>query len=232
MSLVENSGNSIFNLFNLAKNTLSFTITFPQSSSAEIGQLIQRIENDYEEVFGRSATYLKINGFATVFARLNEYVVQSQLRSFIIAFLLIGVFFILYLRSIKRAILVLIPNLIPVFAVSTLMVWLDISLGVTTAMIAPIVLGISMDDTLHILYNFRSNRKLNKGVSQALEYSIKVSSPSLIISSVTLAIGFLIISFSDIPAVSDFGILCVVAVLSALFVDLLIVPALIRRFWL
>ena len=89
-----------------------------------------------------------------------------------------------------------------------------------------------MDDTLHILYNFRSNRKLNKGVSQALEYSIKVSSPSLIISSVTLAIGFLIISFSDIPAVSDFGILCVVAVLSALFVDLLIVPALIRRFWL
>ena len=232
MSLVENSGNSIFNLFNLAKNTLSFTITFPQSSSAEIGQLIQRIENDYEEVFGRSATYLKINGFATVFARLNEYVVQSQLRSFIIAFLLIGVFFILYLRSIKRAILVLIPNLIPVFTVSTLMVWLDISLGVTTAMIAPIVLGISMDDTLHILYNFRSNQKLNKDIAQALEYSIKITSPSLIISSVSLAIGFLIISFSSIPAVADFGLLCMVAVLSALFVDLLIVPALIRRFWL
>ena len=232
LSLAENSSNSIFNLFSLAKNTLSLTIAFPQLSSAEIGQLIQRIEDDYEEVFDGSATSLKINGFATVFARLNEYVVQSQLRSFFIAFLLIGVFFILYLRSIKRAMLVLIPNLIPVFAVSTLMVWLDISLGVTTAMIAPIVLGISMDDTLHILYNFRSNRKLNKGVSQALEYSIKVSSPSLIISSVTLAIGFLIISFSDIPAVSDFGILCVVAVLSALFVDLLIVPALIRRFWL
>ena len=232
MSLVENSGNSIFNLFNLAKNTLSFTITFPQSSSAEIGQLIQRIENDYEEVFGRSPTYLKINGFATVFARLNEYVVQSQLRSFIIAFLLIGVFFILYLRSIKRAILVLIPNLIPVFTVSTLMVWLDISLGVTTAMIAPIVLGISMDDTLHILYNFRSNQKLNKDIAQALEYSIKITSPSLIISSVSLAIGFLIISFSSIPAVADFGLLCMVAVLSALFVDLLIVPALIRRFWL
>ncbi len=232
MSLVENSGNSIFNLFNLAKNTLSFTITFPQSSSAEIGQLIQRIENDYEEVFGGSATYLKINGFATVFARLNEYVVQSQLRSFIIAFLLIGVFFILYLRSIKRAILVLIPNLIPVFAVSTLMVWVDISLGVTTAMIAPIVLGISMDDTLHILYNFRSNQKLNKDIAQALEYSIKITSPSLIISSVSLAIGFLIISFSSIPAVADFGLLCMVAVLSALFVDLLIVPALIRRFWL
>lgn len=232
MSLVENSGNSIFNLFNLAKNTLSFTITFPQSSSAEIGQLIQRIENDYEEVFGGSATYLKINGFATVFARLNEYVVQSQLRSFIIAFLLIGVFFILYLRSIKRAILVLIPNLIPVFAVSTLMVWVDISLGVTTAMIAPIVLGISMDDTLHILYNFRSNQKLNKDIAQALEYSIKITSPSLIISSVSLAIGFLIISFSSIPAVADFGLLCMVAVLSALFADLLIVPALIRRFWL
>ena len=232
MSLVENSGNSIFNLFNLAKNTLSFTITFPQSSSAEIGQLIQRIENDYEEVFDGSATSLKINGFATVFARLNEYVVQSQLRSFIIAFLLIGVFFILYLRSIKRAILVLIPNLIPVFTVSTLMVWLDISLGVTTAMIAPIVLGISMDDTLHILYNFRSNQKLNKDIAQALEYSIKITSPSLIISSVSLAIGFLIISFSSIPAVADFGLLCMVAVLSALFVDLLIVPALIRRFWL
>jgi predicted RND superfamily exporter protein len=112
------------------------------------------------------------------------------------------------------------------------MVWLDISLGVTTAMIAPIVLGISMDDTLHILYNFRSNRKLNRDVNQALDYSIEITSPSLIISSLSLTIGFLIISCSSIPAVADFGLLCMVAVLSALLADLLIVPALIRRFWL
>ena len=232
LSLVENSSNSIFNLFNLTTNTISFTIAFPQLSSAEIGQLIRRIENDYQEVFGGSSVSLRINGFATVFARLNEYVVQSQLRSFIMAFLLIGVFFIFYLRSIKRAVLVLMPNLIPVFAVSTLMVWLDISLGVTTAMIAPIVLGISMDDTLHILYNFRSNRKLNRDINQALDYSIEITSPSLIVSSLSLTIGFLIISCSSIPAVADFGLLCMVAVLSALLADLLIVPALIRRFWL
>ena len=41
----------------------------------------------------------------------------------------------------------------------------------------------------------------------------------------------MIIAFSATPAVADFGLLCVFAVLVALIADLLLLPALIRRFW-
>ena len=231
-SFVENSDGSIFNLIDFDNQMLSFTIAFPQLSSAEISQLIRAIEEEFEEVFRGSAVSLEINGFATVFARLNEYVVHSQLRSFIIAFLLIGLFFIIYLKNLRRAFIVLIPNLIPVFAVSALMVWLDISLGVTTAMIAPIVLGIAMDDTLHLLHNFLSSQRNKKEVGLALNDSIEITSSALIISSVSLGVGFFVIGFSSIPAVADFGLLCMIAVLTALLADLLIMPSLIRRFWL
>jgi len=232
LSFIENSNGSIFNLIDFDNQMLSFTIAFPQLSSAEISLLIRAIEEEFEEVFGASSVNLEINGFATVFARLNEYVVYSQLRSFIIAFLLIGIFFIIYLKNLRRAFIVLIPNLIPVFAVSALMVWLDISLGVTTAMIAPIVLGIAMDDTLHLLHNFRSSQRNKKEVGLALNDSIETTSSALIISSVSLGVGFFVISFSSIPAVADFGLLCMIAVLTALLADLLIMPSLIRRFWL
>ena len=231
-SFVENSKSSVFNLIDFDNNTVSFTIAFPQLSSAEISQLIKAIEEEFEEVFFGSPVSLEINGFATVFARLNEYVVYSQLRSFLIAFLLIGIFFIIYLKNLKRAVIVLIPNLIPVFAVSALMVWLDISLGVTTAMIAPIVLGIAMDDTLHLLYNFRSSQRIKKDLDLAINDSIEITSSALIISSVSLGVGFFVIGFSSIPAVADFGLLCMIAVLIALLADLLIIPSLIRRFWL
>ena len=231
-SFVENSKSSVFNLIDFDNNTVSFTIAFPQLSSAEISQLIKAIEKEFEEVFSGSPVSLEINGFATVFARLNEYVVYSQLRSFVIAFLLIGIFFIIYLKNLKRAVIVLIPNLIPVFAVSALMVWLDISLGVTTAMIAPILLGVAMDDTLHLLHNFRGSQRNRKDVGLALNDSIEITSSALIISSVSLGVGFFVISFSRIPAVADFGLLCMIAVFIALLADLLIMPSLIRRFWL
>jgi len=112
------------------------------------------------------------------------------------------------------------------------MVWLDISLGVTTAMIAPIVLGIAMDDTLHLLHNFLSSQRNKKEVGLALNDSIEIASSALIISSVSLGVGFFVIGFSSIPAVADFGLLCMIAVLTALLADLLIMPSLIRRFWL
>ena len=232
LSFIENSKGSIFNLIDFDNQMLSFTIAFPQLSSAEISLLMRAIEEEFEEVFGASSVNLEINGFATVFARLNEYVVHSQLRSFVIAFLLIGIFFIIYLKNLRRALIVLIPNLIPVFVVSALMVWLGISLGVTTAMIAPIVLGIAMDDTLHLLHNFRSSQRNKKEVGLALNDSIEITSSALIISSVSLGVGFFVISFSSIPAVADFGLLCMIAVLTALLADLLIMPSLIRRYWL
>ena len=221
------SQKAFFNFVDLERDVLSITVSFPQLSAKEIGQLIAYINQEFKDL----SIEMKINGFATVFSQLNHFVVQSQLISFAIALLAIGLFLIFYLRSVKRAIIILIPNLIPIFATLSFMALFNIPLGVTTAMIAPILLGIAMDDTLHLLYHFRKYASQHNSVSNALSQSLAYTTPALIVSSISLSAGFLIIAFSRTPAVADFGSLCVFAVLVALATDLLLLPALIRRFW-
>lgn len=222
---------SFFNFLDLDRNTLSVTFNFPQLSAAELSMLIEDINTTFDKVFAGLPIEMQINGFATVFAKLNAFVVESQLISFVIALIAIGLFLVIYLKSFRRALIVLIPNVIPVFAVLALMALFDIPLGVTTAMIAPIILGIGMDDTIHLLYHFRKEHFNGQTVSDALTQSIGYTTPALIVSSASLSAGFLIIAFSYTPAVADFGLLCLLAVIIALITDLLLLPALIRRFW-
>lgn len=225
------SQQSFFSFIDLDRNVLSVTLSFPQLSSADISALLADINREFEAVFEGAEVEMKINGFATVFAKLNQFVVESQLYSFAFALLGIGLFLIAYLRSFKRAIVIIIPNLIPIFAVLAFMATFDIPLGVTTAMIAPIVLGIAMDDSLHLLYHFRKSITSGYSVSEALNHAVSYTTTALVVSSVSLSAGFMIITFSATPAVADFGLLCVFAVLVALIADLLLLPALIRRFW-
>lgn len=222
---------SLFNFVDLDRNTLFVTLTFPNLSASELTILISDINTKFSEVFKELPVKLKINGFASVFAKLNEFVVISQLTSFCVALIIICLFLVIYLRSLKHALIIIIPNLIPITGVLAFMGLFNIDLGVTTAMIAPIILGISIDDTIHLLYHFRELNRKGCSIDQALAHSISYTTPALVTSSLSLCAGFLIIAFSQTPTVSNFGALCMLAVLIALFADLFLLPALIRRFW-
>lgn len=224
----------VFNLVSSDLNTLIFTVGFAQMPTRELSALLKQIETDFNEVFAETqGVELQTNGFATVFAKLNDFVVASQLRTFALALAAILVLLTIYLRSLRRALLVTLPNLIPIFSVFTLMSLLNIPLGVTTAMITPIILGIAMDDTLHLTYHFLrpDASRLTQSAPVRLEGAIRYAAPALLTSTISLMAGFAIIALSSTPAVSEFGLLCLAAIAIALIADLTFLPALIRRFW-
>ena len=225
--------NSFLNLVSPDLNTLIFTVGFSQMPTSQLSDLLRQIESDFEQEFGPETTVsLKTYGFATVFAKLNDFVVASQLKTFALAFLAIFLVLLLYFRSLRKALLIMLPNLVPIFSVFALMTLLDISLGVTTAMITPIILGIAMDDTLHLIYHFvRPSSAVSTDPSDRLNDAISYSAPALMTSTFSLVAGFAIIALSSTPAVSEFGLLCLAAIAIALVADLTFLPALIRRFW-
>ena len=225
--------NNFLNLVSSDLNTLIFTVGFSQMPTSQLSDLLRQIESDFEQVFGpETAVSLNTFGFATVFAKLNDFVVASQLKTFSLAFLAIFSLLLLYFRSLRKALLIMLPNLVPIFSVFALMTLLDISLGVTTAMITPIILGIAMDDTLHLIYHFvRPSSAVSTEPNERLNAAIRYSAPALLTSTLSLVAGFAIIALSSTPAVSEFGLLCLAAIAIALVADLTFLPALIRRYW-
>ena len=226
------SDNNVFNLISPDLNTFVITVGFSQMPTHELSSLFAKIERDFNAQFGEEIA-LEIDGFATVFATLNAFVVSSQLTTFGLAFLVILLLLTWYLKNFRRALIVLLPNLMPLFGLFALMYVFDISLGVTTAMITPIILGIAMDDTLHLLYHFlRPHASMStQPLQPRLEGAIRYATPALLTSTISLIAGFFIIALSNTPAVSEFGLLCLVAIAIALLADLTFLPALIRRYW-
>jgi len=227
---LENTDNAFFTLFSEDLRAVGITLSMPQMKTAQLEQLITGVKNTFETHFDPSEYQLKINGFAVVFASLNNFILATQFKSFFAAFIAAFICLWLFIRQIRTTLLVLIPNILPLAVLAILMWLLKIPLDVTTAMITPIMLGIAMDDTIHLIYKYRKYQTVFESPTKRIDQALHYSATALLATTVALVAGFLIIATSAVPSVRSFGILCAVTVSTALITDLFYLPALLKSF--
>ena len=227
---LENTDNAFFTLFSEDLRAVGITLSMPQMKTAQLEQLITGVKNTFETHFDPSEYQLKINGFAVVFASLNNFILATQFKSFFAAFIAAFICLWLFIRQIRTTLLVLIPNILPLAVLAILMWLLKIPLDVTTAMITPIMLGIAMDDTIHLIYKYRKYQTAFESPTKRIDQALHYSATALLATTVALVAGFLIIATSAVPSVRSFGILCAVTVSTALITDLFYLPALLKSF--
>ena len=128
-------------------------------------------------------------------------------------------------RSRKRILLAVPANLIPIAATLGLMGWVGIPLDVATATIATVILGLIVDDTVHIL---RPAGQAGDDLSLTITASVSRSGSSLLMTSLILCGGFMIMGLAEIRSVAWFGLLTSFAMATAVITDLLLLPALAR----
>nr|MCW1953836.1 MMPL family transporter [Flavobacteriia bacterium] len=184
----------------------------------------------FQSHFDSQHSRLEINGFAAVYTQLNQFILKSQQHSFFLALLGSFVCLLLFVKRIKTSLLILLPNLLPLSVLAISMVALDIPLGVTTAMITPIMLGIVMDDSIHLLYHYKTKNNKLLSAKQRMSHSLHYNGKALLTATISLVAGFLVIATSAVPSVVDFGLLCAITVVSALLSDLFFLSALLKKF--
>lgn len=230
LSKVDANDNSFFKLFSDDLTTAGFTLTLKESKTSELNQVLNDIKLAFETSFNTDDYNLKINGFAVVFAQLNNFILETQFKSFFAAFFVAFLCLWVFIKSLRTTLLVLIPNLLPLTILAILMWVLDIPLDVTTAMITPIMLGIAMDDTIHLVYKYRRSKTISGTPKQRMDIAISYTGGALFSTTIALVGGFLIIASSATPSVKDFGLLCATTVAIALITDIFYLPALLKRF--
>lgn len=210
--------------------TVSLTLSFKQMTTSELEGLITVIKKTFQSHFDSQHSRLEINGFAAVYTQLNQFILKSQQHSFLLALLGSFVCLLLFVKRIKTSLLILLPNLLPLSVLAISMVALDIPLGVTTAMITPIMLGIVMDDSIHLLYHYKIKKNKLLSAKQRMSHSLHYNGKALLTATISLVAGFLVIATSAVPSVVDFGLLCAITVVSALLSDLFFLSALLKKF--
>ncbi len=166
---------------------------------------------------------------AMQFAWIRD-VQATQLRSFPTALVLVGVMLAVFLRSGRLALAALVPSVLPVVVTLGTMGWVGMTLDVGRAMIAAVVLGIAVDDSIHILHRYRTRRLEGDEPRRAIREAIQHTGRAVVTTSLALALGFLTLMASAWQSIASFGFFVALAILGALLASLFVLPALIFAF--
>ncbi|MBL8863675.1 MAG: MMPL family transporter [Planctomycetes bacterium] len=132
-------------------------------------------------------------------------------------------------RSARYAWLALVPNVLPCLVVYGGLALLGRPLSVATAMIGSVLLGLIVDDTIHLLHRFRERRAAGHAELECIEHVFEHSGRAVAITSVALGVGFSLTMFGRLSTTFEFGALAAVTIAVAAAADLVLLPAILVR---
>lgn len=172
----------------------------------------------------------ELAGGTVVFVSAVDELTAGQVRSLIIALAVITLLIMVIFRSVRIALLSMIPNVLPILVMLGMMGWLGFPLDTNTVMIGPITLGIAVDDTIHYITRFRRERRAGKETIEAMNETLLSTGRALTSTTYILAVGFAITIFSSFRPQSILGGLGAFTILTALAADIILLPAIVLTF--
>lgn len=173
---------------------------------------------------GWSAT---VTGPLAIVHRMIDAIRATQLASFGLAGLLVLALVALFFRSLAAAALALVPTALPALVTLGAMGLAGLSLDVGSAMVAAVILGLAIDDAIHLLADYQRRRARGASAQDAIEGAVERVGRALVTTSIALAAGFLALAFAPWQTLASFGFVAAVAIAAALVADLVVLPALV-----
>ena len=153
-------------------------------------------------------------------------IIAGQARSVGLALLLVYLILAVMFMSPRIGFVALLPNVVPVVVYFGSLGFFGISLNPSTSLIAPMVLGIAIDDTIHYFSRFNSEVHRHANDRKATILAMKAVGRPMTLTSVGLSLGFLVLLTSDLRMQAEVGIMASYSLAVAWLSDFLFTPAL------
>jgi predicted RND superfamily exporter protein len=188
--------------------------------------LSRRVEQRLTEVVPPGVE-AEVTGAIPILVHMQALLLQTQVRTFAASFGVVTLLLLLAFRSIRLALLSLVPNLLPILCTLGLMGHLGIPLDVATVTVASIAFGLVVDDTIHLLHRYRAaTLDGRRGVERWVQV-LRATGRPVIVTSLAAGLGFAAFLVAPFRPTHDFGLLVALAAALALLADLIVLPALL-----
>jgi hypothetical protein len=212
-----------------ASQTGRITISGKMFSAKELSKKMDSLLRIAKHAFGNTAK-VSPSGYQPMYADIVEYVTTSQVKSLLMSGVMVFVLVLFFIRHLKLTLLATIANLIPVVIMLGVMGLAGIALDTASACIAAIVLSICIDDTIHFIYHYKHLRENGRTQVDAERETMNHIGSSILLASVVLIGGYSLMIFGSLKTVQLFGLLTVIALIAALYAELIIFPLVLSRF--
>lgn len=219
-------GDELDKMVGFEYDTARITVKMKVLDTANVRAFIQDVEAFVEPLF-TTGTVVETTGALTWVKSLNDKINVGLRDSMIAAFVAIALVMTLLFRSIWLGMISMIPNLFPVVvslgALGLSGSYMDMAIMSSSA----VILGVSVDDTIHFFMRFKTEFNKHKNYNQALRATLLSVGRALTLTTLILTAGFIVMVLSSVTGMIKFGLLAPFAFIWALIADLLLVPAMI-----
>lgn len=211
------------------------TVNARNAGSYQYQAFFTEIGEEIEDVFAPlrgefPELEVNVTGSMAMMMRMADEVARSQYSSMLFALGVISAILIVTLGSLKGGLLAMIPNLIPATLSFGLMGLLGLPLDTDTLLIAPIIIGIAVDDTIHFMTHYRIALARTASISLALRDTVRHVGQAVMFTTMVIALSFAILSFSGHLGMAKMGFFGAIAIFVALLCDLFLIPAMVVVF--
>ena len=171
---------------------------------------------------------LHVTGDLVILQTVLDGLSVSQLKTTLISLIVSSVVLLLLTRRILPAVVVLFPVALASLWVAGSMAALGLKWNVLTVMVTALTLGIGIDYSIHMWRRFEVELDRRDTHWEALRAALSTTGVALIMSALTTGLGFLVLLFSPMPVIQDFGLITAVTVFFSLLLSLILLPVLVE----
>lgn len=169
-------------------------------------------------------------GVSLMFSHIGQRNIHAMIIGTTIALILISGILMIALRSLRLGFVSLLPNLAPAavgFGIWGIFVG---EVGLALSIVAGMTFGIVIDDTVHFLSKYlRARRENGLSSPDAVRYAFRTVGRALVVTTVTLVVGFSVLATSSFQMNSGMGLMTAVIITLALIMVFVMLPPLLMK---
>ena len=169
----------------------------------------------------------KVTGYYVLMARLIDQLIGDGWRCFFASGVLVWLLLVVSGRSLKRATIALLINLLPALLVISAVGLSGSKINMGSAMIAAVSIGLSIDGSVHFLASYRRKIARGRTAEQSATHAAAAIGVPMILATVALVIGFGGLSTSEFVPTATFGVLVATTLVVGTLINLTVLPSLI-----
>jgi predicted RND superfamily exporter protein len=203
--------------------------TFIKDENGERMEAIEaHIRNKVNKIFPEPRYEVIITGKPSVFQKGTKYLLDNLLSSLLFAFFLTGGLVAIMFRSFKMVLVSIIPNILPLLMTAGLMGFLGIPLKPSTLLVFGIAFGMSVDDTLRFLAQYRLELSRNEWkIKKSVFATFEDAGISMFYTSIVLFFGFSVFMLSSFGGTVALGGLVALTLSFGMLSNLVLLPSLV-----
>lgn len=197
--------------------------------SFQAGKLRQQLDRFVKDEIDEQLLKVRLTGTSNLIDISHESVTWQLSRGLGFAFLIVAIVAGYLFRSWRIALIVLLPNIIPLLWMCGVMWLLGIELKLTTAIIFTVAFGIAVDDSIHFMSKLKIELDKNKSWLYAIKRTYIETGKAIVLTTIILATGFSVLILSEFGVTYYSGLLISISLVFALLADLFLLPLMLVK---